>query len=144
MRLIVHETNRNKSANTKNSVTFSVPEKMRPHLVALMGNGGFQVLYSRALALASVEIPWLRATHVKTDGSLEGFEGILPQLAPDEIFEGRVVLLAQLLGLLVAFIGEDLTVRLVCEVWPKAPLNDLNLACRVKQGKSEGENKKTK
>jgi len=41
-------------------------------------------------------------------------------------FEGRVVLLAQLLGLLVAFIGEDLTLRLVREVWPKLSINDVN------------------
>ena len=48
------------------------------------------------------------------------------QLYPDEWFEGRVVLLAQLLGLMVAFIGENLTLRLVREVWPKAPLDDLD------------------
>jgi hypothetical protein len=42
--------------------------------------------------------------------------------------EGRVVLLAQLLGLLVAFIGESLTLRLVLEVWPKVPLEDLELS----------------
>jgi hypothetical protein len=49
-----------------------------------------------------------------------------PQVGPDEIFEGRVVLLAQLLGLLVAFIGELLTLRLVRDVWPKLSLNDLD------------------
>jgi circadian clock protein KaiC len=43
------------------------------------------------------------------------------------MFVGGVALLAQLLGLLVAFIGENLTLRLVREVWPKAPLNDLDL-----------------
>ena len=47
--------------------------------------------------------------HVKADGSLEGVEEHHAQLDPDELFEGRVVLLAQLLGLLVAFIGENLT-----------------------------------
>jgi hypothetical protein len=31
-----------------------------------------------------------------------------------------------LLGLLVAFIGENLTVRLLREVWPKVPLDDLD------------------
>ena len=39
--------------------------------------------------------------------------------------EGGVVLIAQLLGLLVAFIGESLTVRLAREAWPKLPLNGL-------------------
>jgi hypothetical protein len=45
---------------------------------------------------------------------------------PAEIFDGRVVLLAQLLGLLVAFIGERLTLSLVREIWPRIPLNDLD------------------
>jgi len=31
-----------------------------------------------------------------------------------------------LLGLLVTFIGENLTVRLVRDVWPDAPVNDLD------------------
>jgi len=31
-----------------------------------------------------------------------------------------------LLALLVAFIGANLTVRLVREVWPKVPLNNLD------------------
>jgi hypothetical protein len=42
-------------------------------------------------------------------------------------FEGRIVLLAQLLGLLVAFIGENLAFRLVREAFPKAPVNNLDL-----------------
>jgi hypothetical protein len=34
-----------------------------------------------------------------------------------------VVLVAQLLGLLVTFIGEDLTLGLVREIWPKLSLD---------------------
>jgi hypothetical protein len=99
-------------------------ERLRPHLAALMGNGGFRALLSRALALANAEVPWLRAVHVKADGSLEGLEELRAQLSPAELFDGRVVLLAQLLGLLEAFIGEDLTSRLVRDIWPEVRLND--------------------
>jgi hypothetical protein len=91
-----------------------------------MGKVGFRELLSRALALANAEVPWLRAVHVKADGSFEGLDELGAQVDPDEIFEGRVVLLAQLLGLLVTFIGEDLTLRLVREVWPKLSLNNLD------------------
>jgi hypothetical protein len=41
--------------------------------------------------------------------------------------EGQVVLLGQLLGLLVAFIGENLTVRVVHEVWPQLTLDHSDL-----------------
>ena len=84
-------------------------------------------MLSRALALATREVDWLRALRVKADGSLEGLEELQAQLDRDTFLEGGVVLLAQLLGLLVAFIGGDLTVRLVREIWPRVPLNDLEL-----------------
>jgi hypothetical protein len=122
-RLVAYETKANKSSRTKTLAAFLVGEKLRPDLAALMGSVGFRALLSRALALANAEVPWLRAVHVKADGSLEGLEELEAQVDPDEIFEGGIVLLAQLLGLLVAFIGEDLTLRLVREVWSKLPLD---------------------
>ncbi len=125
-RLIGHETRKNKSSETKTPAACRVAEKLRPHLATLMGNLGFRALLSRALALANAEVPWLRAVHVNADGSLEGLDELGAQVDPDEIFEGCVALLAQLLGLLVAFIGEDLTLRLVREVWPKLSLNNLD------------------
>jgi hypothetical protein len=136
-RLISYETTKNKSSETKTSAAFQVGENLRPQLAALMGNVGFRALLSRALALSNAEVPWLRAVHVKADGSLEGLDELGAQVDPDEIFEGRVVLLAQLLRLLVAFIGENLTLRLVREGWPKLSLNDLNYG-------TEGKNEKEK
>ena len=126
-RLIVYEAGGNKSWEKNGSGDLLVGEKLRPPLSRLMGNGGFRALLSRALVLANAEVPWLRSVHVRPDGSLEGFEELHSQLGADKFLEGRVVLLAQVLGLLVAFIGETLTVHLVRDVWPKIPLNDLNL-----------------
>ena len=117
--LIAYETRANESSETKSPVACLVGEKLRPHLANLMGNAGFHALLSRALALANAEVPWLRAVHVTAVGSFEGLDDLGAQIDPDEIFEGCVVLLAQLLGLLVAFIGENLTRRLVGEVWPQ-------------------------
>jgi hypothetical protein len=136
-RLIAHETRENKSSETKTSSPFLVGEKLRPHLAPLMGNVGFRALLSRALALANAEGPWLRAVHIKADGSFEGLDELGAQVDPDEIFKGRVVLLAQLLGLLVAFIGEDLTLRLVREVWPKLSLNNLDFGKGYKNEKAQ-------
>ena len=83
--------------------------------------------------VANAEVPWLSVVHVEADGSLEGPNELGAKVAPDEILEGCVVLLAQLLGLLVAFIGEDLTLRLVRDVWPKKPLDNFNFGTRSKQ-----------
>jgi hypothetical protein len=53
-------------------------------------------------------------------------ETLNAQLDPTKFFEGRVVLLAQLLGLLVAFIGPQLTPRLIGEIWPQIPPDGLD------------------
>jgi hypothetical protein len=125
-RLIAHETRDNKSSGTKSPAVFPVPEKLRPPLAALVGSMGFSALLSRALVLAGPDVAWLRAVHVKADGSLEGPADLEAQVAPEKIIEGRVALLARLLGLLMALIGENLTMQLIRDVWPKLILNDLN------------------
>jgi hypothetical protein len=112
---------------------FSVGEKLRANLATLMGNGGYHALLSRALALSQAEVSWLRTVHVNPDGTLAGVEEHRVQLDSDELSEGRVVLLAQLLGLLVAFIGENLTLRLLHEVCPNAKLDGLEFGTEGKK-----------
>jgi hypothetical protein len=135
--LIAYEALQNKHLEANEPTAFSVSEKLRPYLSTLMGGDGFRALLSRALALATAEVPWLRAIHVKTDGTLEGLEEAHTKLTPEEFGEGRVVLLAQLIGLMTAFIGEILTLRLVRDVWPKIALNEVDFG-------NERKNEKTK
>ena len=130
-RLIDHHTSADGSSASINRSAFPVPEELRPKLAALIGNGGFRALLLRALALAAAELPWLRSAGVAADGSLEWVDESRARPGPDEFFNGRVVLLAQLLGLLAAFIGESLTFEIVREVWPKVSLDDLILGNRV-------------
>ena len=127
-RLITYEAKENKSSGTKPTAAFPVPEKLRPHLATLMGTFGFRSLLSRSLALASTEVSWLGTIEIRADGSLPRLDELAAKVAPADIIEGRVVLLTQLLGLLVAFIGANLTLQLVHEAWPNLPRrkNDLN------------------
>ena len=134
---MANETVANVLSGTETPAGFHVSEKLRIHLATFMGNTGFHTLMARSLALSTEEVPWLRTVRVKADGSLEGVEGLQRQLEPDEFLEGKVVLLAQLLGLLVAFIGENLTLRLVREVWPKVPLKGLDFVKGDKNGKAK-------
>ena len=78
--LIAYETSRNKSFETKTPTAFLVVEKLRPDLANLMGSAGFRALLSRSLALANAEVPWLRAVHVKSGGSLEGLDEVEAQV----------------------------------------------------------------
>jgi hypothetical protein len=132
-RLVAFETRGKKSLDPKSPAAFHVCEKLRPHLTTLMGTGGFRVLLSRALTLASEEVPWLRAVQAGPDGTLAGLEELRAQLAPEELTGGQVALLSQLLGLLIAFIGENLTMQIVREVWPQLPFHV--------SGPDQGENK---
>lgn len=136
-RLIAYETRGNRSSGTKTAAGFPVCEKLRPHMVTLMGDTGFRALLSRALARAEADVPSLRAVKVEADGSLAGLDKLELQAAPEQLAEGRVVLVSQLLGLLVAFIGETLTLHLVREIWPKLSVNDLDLGEGDKNGKKE-------
>lgn len=124
-RLIACETPGKKSLETKTPAAFRVCEKLRPYLATLMGRTGYHALLSRALAVTNAEDAWLRTVHVNADGSLGEPEKPEVPVNAEERTEGSIVLVSQLLGLLVAFIGENMTARMVREVWPKLPLADV-------------------
>jgi hypothetical protein len=131
-RIIAFETRENKSSRTKAPAAFPVSDKLRQHMASIMGTTGFSALLTRALERAQAEVPSLRALQVKADGSLADLDKLEAQADAQELATGRSVLLAELLGLLVVFIGENLTLRLVREVWPQLSLNDLDF------GKGDG------
>ena len=125
-RLLIDDRARKKNpAATKQSVDFNTCDKLRPIMATLMGTRSYHALLSRALVLAQAEVPWLHAVQVKANGTLETVEEHHAELDPAALVEGRVVVIAQLLGLMVAFIGDKLTLSLVREVWPNAKLDGL-------------------
>lgn len=123
-RLIAAEAARNTSEAPLSAVRTC--EKIRLPLVKLAGVAGFRSLMARALALATAELPWLHPVHVRSDGSLEGFDAATGDKDAAQAAEAGVVVVAQLLGLLVTFIGEPLTMSLVCDVWVDLPLDGTN------------------
>jgi hypothetical protein len=98
-----------------------VCEKLRIALTRFAGSDGFRSLLRRALALARAGVPSLQAVKLKPDGTLEGIEVIAVD-ATNGGAEAAVAITTHLLGLLVTFIGEPLTLRLVREAWPDASL----------------------
>lgn len=115
-RLLALEAASGKARGQLGAAAFGVSERLRQPLSTLAGAAGFRSLLSRALALASDEVRWLKAVHIDADGSLGSDAG---RLSDDEIADGEAALVAQLIGLLVTFIGEALTLRLLQETWPK-------------------------
>lgn len=117
-RLIAYDA-RGIQSTPEKPVGFPVLAKLRHYLAALMGNMGFRSLLMRALLLARVEVSVLRRLKVTATGVVDELEA---RADTKEIAEGRVVLVAHLLGLLVALIGEVLVLRLIREIWPRLPL----------------------
>ena len=103
--------------------TFVVCEKLRMSLAALAGVAGFRSLLSRALAVVDVE--WLKSVKVEPDGSLIGLE-VTSGLSADEIARGETILVAQLVSLLITFIGDTLTLRLLQDAWPEVSRSDMD------------------
>lgn len=100
-----------------------VCEKLRVSVSRFAGPDGFNSLLRRAVALAREEIPALANVRVKSNGTLEGI-GELNEAAGGGETEAAVVITAHLLGLLVTFIGEPLTLRLVRYTWPDASFDN--------------------
>lgn len=94
-------------------------DKLRVSLTRFAGPEGFASLLRRSLALARAETPALEVVTLNPDGSLDGLEGLVSDAGHGGT-EAVVGIVAHLLGLLVTFIGEPLTLRIVRESWPDA------------------------
>lgn len=123
-RLLAVEAALDKASPPTESAAFRVYEKLHQNLCALAGIAGFRSLASRALTLAKAEAPSLEAMQITADGFVHGTREFEPQIDKYHDEETEVILIAQLLGLLVTFIGETLTLRLVQDTWLGAGLED--------------------
>jgi hypothetical protein len=93
--------------------TVRVYERLRRQLGAPVGADGFQSLASRALALAKSESPRLKTVQVMANGGLRGLGEVESEISQDEDGEAGIILIAQLLGLFLTFLGEATTLRLI-------------------------------
>ena len=96
---------------------------LRRRLVALIGSAGFAALFARALHLARAEYPALDAVAFDTReafdtggaADLHGIGAFATARPPDEVGEALAAILAQFIGLLTTFVGDDLGLRLIDE-----------------------------
>jgi len=131
--LLTYEATAGNPSEPMESATLRVYGKLRESLVAFAGVAGFHSLASRALVLAKSEAPSLSAAHVTTDGCLQGLDEFehqtdidKNQAGEDQPGDGGIILIARLLGLLLIFLGEALTLRLLRDAWPDAAFDNCN------------------
>jgi hypothetical protein len=116
-RLLVHEGAETGPSMENIHAVSRVCDKLRRPFATLAGIAGFRSLLARALTMAKQESPDLRGWEVKPDGSLEGLNS--------EAVQSGAVLIANLIGLMITFIGEALTLRLLQDVWPDVIDSDI-------------------
>jgi hypothetical protein len=115
-RLLAVEAANKSASDVDGHEVLRVFEKLRLSLTQFVGADGFTALMRRALALARAEVPSLQTAKVTAEGRQEGIEKHAVD-AKDDV-EAATAITAHLLGLLVTFIGEPLTLRLMRDVWP--------------------------
>src|SRR3984957_16730300 len=111
--LVSSEADAGTTALQTEPATVRVYERLRRQLGASVGVDGFQALASRALALAKSESPQLSAVQLTANGGLCGLGEADSQTDPDGDGESGIILIAQLLGMFLAFLGEATTLRLI-------------------------------
>jgi hypothetical protein len=111
--LIACEADASTTSLQTEPATLRVYERLRRQLGAPVGADSFRALAARALALAKSESPRLSAVQVSADGVLRGFGEDESRWGKDEDEEAGILLIAQLLGLFLTFLGETTTLRLI-------------------------------
>jgi len=117
--LLAAETANQSASDTRGSEVVRVCETLRVSLTQFVGAAGFTALLRRALALARVDVPSLQAAKITAGGHLEGLEEVGANAKTDT--EAAIAITAHLLGLLVTFIGEPLTLSLMRDSFPDTP-----------------------
>ena len=111
--LLDSEENESTTSLQTDSATLRVYEKLRRLLSAPVGAESFHALASHALRLAKSESPRLRAMQITAEGRLRGLSKVEFPTNTDQQGDGGVILIAQLLGQFLAFLGEATTLRLI-------------------------------
>ena len=109
--LVASEADAGTNSLQTGPATVRVYERLRQQLGASVGVDGFQALASRALALAKSESPRLGAVQITANGDLRGLGEVESQA--EENGDAGIILIAQLLGLFLTFLGEATTLRLI-------------------------------
>ena len=120
-RLVVYETAPERSG-TITPAAAQVCEKLTRLLGKVIGVIGSRALLARALSVAKRETEALATVSITDKGALEGLTGKAAEASP--------VLIAHLIGLVVTFLGEALTLRLLHEVWPDRTASDIHFGER--------------
>ena len=134
-RLLVYEAKNSPSPAKLAEALESCCQRLHKRLDPLVGVGGFRALLDRALYLAKIERPWLKEVeiHDYPGCELKALNEAMTGRQSTEISETLTIILANVIWLLVTFIGEDIVYGLIEEAWPDTKIGPI--ASISKKGK---------
>jgi hypothetical protein len=120
--LLHHETAADPGTASEAVAVEHICGKLIQPVSRLVSSDGSRAILSRALHLARADFPFLEGVRagIEPEACFVGLEG---RLGESQAGAALLAVLRYLLSLLVGFIGEDLTVRVVREVWTDIPLS---------------------
>jgi len=122
-RLLAHEAAGEGTALQMAEAAERVCCKLGERLAVLIGDEGVAALLRRALHLAQLHYPFLASVEVarRSRCPLKGLAESVQGRTDPEVTAGLEALVANLVFLLVTFIGKDLTYQQVNVIWPALP-----------------------
>jgi hypothetical protein len=98
-------------------------DKLSQRLAVLITPIGAEALLARAVHLSRATFPFLDQVQgaPKETPFIARLSATAATVAPRQADEGLMLVLGRLIGLLESFIGQDLTLRLLRDVWPDLP-----------------------
>ena len=124
-RLLRHEAETAGHADEIAVAFDSACRALHDRLAPLISSSGFYALLARAVKLAARDAPFLASVSISKNGecALSGLAGAIEKRDPAEVADALTMALAHFMWLLVIFIGENLGLRKVREIWPEVPLD---------------------
>jgi hypothetical protein len=118
--LLSHEADQRREPDALGAAIEQVYSKFRLRLVDLIGQTGFVALFGRALHLARHEAPILAGITIDphTSNDLMGIHDLVAA-HPSDAATDFTTIVAHFIWLLVTFIGEQLSMQLIEDIWPQ-------------------------
>jgi hypothetical protein len=102
-------------------------QRLSHHSGKLLGVDTFNALLARSLVLVKPDFPFLETVSVEpSQACLKGLRESLREQAASQASDAIVAVVATFLTLLAAFIGEELSLSALVEIWAERSLTDMS------------------
>lgn len=128
-RLLAHEARGDESSTGLAVAADRMCRRLSRHSGKVLGVDTFYALLARALAFVKTDFPFLETVAVDpSQACLLGLRESLQGQSVSQVSDAIVAVVATFLALLATFIGEELSLSVLVEVWAESSLADVSIS----------------